>query len=120
METTITIDYQPDDQAEADRIAGWIERLAKRFDVWEPDIDVRTAEGRVPGGVYLGSYAHKWQIDRLDALARILSRLLTGHDVQVTEEGDDDGYWGERSTYNSGRRTSTGHRDWVDREVHET
>ena len=120
MDTTITVDYEPIDQAEADRIEGWLRDLAGRYDLWEPDVNVRPASGRYSGVISLGSYAHKYEIDRLDTLARVLSRLLPGHDVSVEEEGDSDyGLWGERSTYNSGRLTRIGQREWVDHEVQE-
>jgi hypothetical protein len=119
MDTTITIDHVPADQAEADRIAGWFELLAERFELWEPDVSVWVSDDRTPGRVYLASYGHKYEIDRLDTLARIVSRLIPGCDVRVEEEGLHDDYWAETATYRSGRMVRTGRKEWVEHNITE-
>lgn len=119
MDTTIDIDYQPADQDEANRIAAALERLAEQFEIWEPDISVWVSTDRTLGRVSLGSYGHKYSNDRIDTLARILSRLIPG-DVRVEEEGWHDDYWAETATYRAGRKTRSGCKQWVETEVQET
>ncbi len=119
MDTTITVDYLPTDQAEAERIGDALERLAERFDLWEPDVSAWVSDDGNLGAVYLGSYGHKCQIDRLDTLARIVSRLIPG-EVRVQEEGWHDDHWAETATYRAGRKIRTGSKEWVETDVQET
>lgn len=120
MDTTITIDHTPADQAEADRITGWLTELAQRHEIWEPDVRVYTAQGRCSGIVQLASYNHAYQVETLDTVARIISRLIPGCDVRVEEEGLHDDYWGQCATYRSGRMVRTGRKEWVEYDTTDT
>ncbi|GAB2564091.1 hypothetical protein [Leucobacter ruminantium] len=115
MYTVIHVDHIPATDHEAERIRAAFTRLAERFDFpGDLDIDVwRDAKGRF-GAIRLGAYAHAFQIDDLDSVARVISRLIPEHDVHTTEEGLHDEYWGERATYRAGRKTSQGVKEWVD------
>ena len=118
MDTMITVDHVPVDQAEADRIAGWLGSLAERYEFFQPEIGAEWRSEKFLGHVYLASYDHKYQIDGLDTLARVLSRLIPGSDVDVEDEGFHDGHWAERATYRSGRKVRSGSKQWVDADVH--
>lgn len=117
MDTTINVDHTPVDQAEVDRITGWLTELAQRYELSEPDVRVHTAQGGCSGIVQLASYNHKYQIENLDTVARIISRLIPGRDVRVEEEGLHDDYWGECATYRSGRMIRTGRKQWVEHDT---
>lgn len=97
IDTIITAEYLPADQEEAERIAAWLERLAERFELWDPNVSVRVPSSCTPGRVRLGSYGHEYTYDGLDTLARVLSRLLPG-EIRVEEKGWHDDLWGETAT----------------------
>lgn len=120
MDTMIAVDHVPVDQEEAERIAGWLEELAERYELFQPEIGVECRRERFLGHVYLANYDHKYQIEDLDTLARVLSRVMPGYDVDVEEEGFHDGHWAERATYRSGRKVRTGSKQWVDTDVDES
>lgn len=67
----------------------------------------------------IGCYSHGYQLDRLDTLARSISRLIPGRDVRVEQEGLHDDYWAEVATYCSGRKTNHGAKEWVEHPVAE-
>ena len=119
IDTIITAEYLPADQEEAERIAAWLDRLAERFELWDPDMSVRVSSGRTPGRVCLGSYGHEYTYDGLDILARVLSRLLPG-EIRVEEKGWHDDLWGETATYQAGRKVRAGSMRWVETETQET
>ncbi|WP_162903827.1 hypothetical protein [Leucobacter sp. wl10] len=119
MDTTITVNHVPVDQEEAARIARWLDELAERYEFFQPEIGVECRNEQFLGHVFLANYDHKYQIDGLDTLARVLSRLLPGCDVDVEEEGFHDGHWAERATYRSGRKLRSSSKQWVDTDVNE-
>jgi hypothetical protein len=119
MDTIISVDHIPTDRAEAERIAGALARLAAAFELSTPDISVWGTPDRSDGRVYLGCYHHEYELDGLDTLARIISRLLPGRDVRVEEEGHHDDYWARTATYRSGRCTRTGTKEWVEHDTGE-
>lgn len=120
MDTMIAVDHVPLDEDEAERIARWLEELAERYEFFGPEIGVECRSDKFLGHVYLADYGHKYQIERLDTLARVLSRLMPGYDVDVEEGGFHDGHWAERATYRSGRKVRTGSKQWVDTDVDES
>lgn len=119
MDTIISVDYGPADEAEADRIAAALTRLAERFELDAPDVDVWVSEDRSRGWVSFASYGHKYPYERIDAFARVVSRLIPG-DVRMEEEGWPDGYWSATATYRAGRKVRAGHKEWVEADVQET
>lgn len=118
-DVSITVEYLPADQREADRIVAALERLAKRFDLRKPDVSVWIASDRGFGRVYLASHGRENTATRLDALARVVSRLIPG-DTRVEVEGRYDGYeWAETATYRAGRKVRVGTKKWVEADVQE-
>ncbi|WP_140403583.1 hypothetical protein [Microbacterium sp. JB110] len=119
MDTTVTIDHIPETAAETTRAREILTRLAEAFEI--PDAEVRVwaeADGQ-NGEIRLAAYAHTYQIDGIHPLARILSRLFAPHKVRVEEEGEHDDYWGRASTYQQGRLTCAGTKQWVEHPVTE-
>lgn len=116
-DVSITVEYLPADQREADRIVAALERLAKRFDLRKPDVSVWTSSDRGFGRVYLASHGRENNTTRLDVLGRVVSRLIPG-DTRVEVEGRHDGYeWAETATYRAGRKVRVGTKKWVEADV---
>lgn len=119
MDTTVTIDHIPSTSAETTRAREILTRLADAFEIPDPEIRAWAGPDGQAGEIRLAAYTHPYQLDGIHTLARILSRLFAPHEVRVEEEGEHDDYWGRASTYQHGRLTSTGTKQWVEHPINE-